>query len=182
MYLTESAQKSIKESNVVAIAFPYYASKERIEKAFLGKNTPPEDVYMFIDTDEIQTFSQNQYAIAHKISVVVLTSQIQLGGSNNISLGGMFLHSNKNIKSPEIVTLSEHNPDDSPINYFSLSKNGLNRLGVNSRVLQMEMINTDNIGSVEKWQKIIEESRLIVIAEDEEGKKTIIVASQNPRR
>jgi hypothetical protein len=168
LYLAKDCKKDLQTQNVVAFSCYCYVPQESLENLFPEEDSSKQQPAIYTTMDKVQAFDEKQYAVAKKMSSIVLTAQLELG-RENILLGGVFTASDQRMNASKINTVKIKLENGRSASYFYLSQKGLPRLGVSSRIIQIEALNEKNIGSIENWKRIIAESRLTLIKDEPEG-------------
>ena len=115
-----------------------------------------------------------QYECISKISSTILACQQQLGGNDNILLGGLFSSSNRKVPKHEIFSFRFQITSSAVLSYYYLSEIELKRLGIDSSIVQIKPINENSFSSIEEWENIIAESRLVGIISDGKNEQLLM--------
>ena len=181
IYITKKCAKKLIRQGGVVFCYPHYVPSKSLEKADhmdfelkerLKKSPETGAIGVFAHTRPLEGFSQEQYASICKAGASILSCKDQLGGSENLLVGGMFVATNEKMNTP-IRAIKLHPDPNQCIQYFYISETELDNLETNSNILKIKPIDMED-QSIQKWKKIVDESRLIAITKDEQGGKLLI--------
>ena len=178
VYVTKKGAKRVIKEGIGGFCYQTYLPPEVFEGSDSEfkkelKSSPQNGVILiFAHERPIQIFSEEQYVSICKISNEIIHCTNQLGGNQNLDVGGIFSTLDDKVKkalSTMVIRNEKH-----ILEYFYTSETQLASLEISSNILIAKAINKKNIDSIQKWEKIIDDSRLIVIFKDENKNKLML--------